>query len=802
MEGIPTGLLWAGGAFGLSRILDFSMKEYPGEHSRAVVEGIAELTEDGRWAFEGDVGRTAVEIYAKGQKTPVYSGIIQEIESKDENGLHLIRLSLASGSILLDLEKKNRSYQDINMSYGQVISQALSAAGISAIYPTELDCTPIGFPVIQYQETDWEFVKRMGSRFGLSIYPEPAMAGAKLYLGIPETGNQCRIRETGYTIHVDRRFYEMGGERAGRDRGQFLTYEVESWENHRVGDLVHFKKKELYISGKSCEVKGGQLEYRYILSGREWAGARRISNERISGMSLLGTVQGREGETVRLKLDIDERYPEQNLYAWKWVPATGNVMYMMPQKGTRVSLYFKGGEESGAVAVNCIRSGTGCAGADYRDKMLKTESGMQLRLCQCEMGVETLDNQVMLDNLSGINIKGGGALHILAKGQVSIEGNQVSISGAEGVEACEGTVNIINGSSNVTVKSKITLTSEGSEANADKRGKEKTYYLAWEREDLSDPRYRYRDEPRTGNYDYGKLATNVIGGLAICAVAGAVVYVTAGIAVGVSATAAGVMEGAGVTAGSLGMLTATGGAYFVAAQALTDVMSGRVSSTDTYIRKAMAGSVVGFLSGASALAMAGGGLGRTIGVAYAEGFVGSTVSQEIIDGQIDFGRSFLDGTFTAVMAGSFWFWRGRNVGVEGMGDVKNPEAHNVVNYAKLKEQYRVAELGNDIVDSLNSTGNLPSNYITKSQAKALGWSEGKALSNYAPGKALGGDIFDNTTNVLPSASGRVWHEADVGVNYNMSRSNSKNPAYRILYSNDGLIYGTYDHYDSVFQIYP
>ena len=48
---------------------------------------------------------------------------------------------------------------------------------------------------------------------------------------------------------------------------------------------------------------------------------------------------------------------------------------------------------------------------------------------------------------------------------------------------------------------------------------------------------------------------------------------------------------------------------------------------------------------------------------------------------------------------------------------------------------------------------------------------------------------------------RIWYEADVGVDYTMSRSNSKNPAYRILYSNDGLIYGTYDHYDTVFQIF-
>ena len=132
----------------------------------------------------------------------------------------------------------------------------------------------------------------------------------------------------------------------------------------------------------------------------------------------------------------------------------------------------------------------------------------------------------------------------------------------------------------------------------------------------------------------------------------------------------------------------------------------------------------------------------------------------------------------------------------------NYPAHNAANYSRLKEQYRVSELANDVVDSITKTGRLPNNYITKAQAKVLGWSEGKALNNYAPGKAIGGDIFYNSTGILPMKNGRIWYEADVGINYIMSRSNFKNPGYRILYSNDGLIYGTYDHYKTVFPILP
>ena len=59
--------------------------------------------------------------------------------------------------------------------------------------------------------------------------------------------------------------------------------------------------------------------------------------------------------------------------------------------------------------------------------------------------------------------------------------------------------------------------------------------------------------------------------------------------------------------------------------------------------------------------------------------------------------------------------------------------------------------------------------------------ESKALHNYAPGKAFGGDVFQNTTRVLPEAPGRIWSEADVGQDYTMSRSNPKNPGTRLLY---------------------
>jgi len=64
--------------------------------------------------------------------------------------------------------------------------------------------------------------------------------------------------------------------------------------------------------------------------------------------------------------------------------------------------------------------------------------------------------------------------------------------------------------------------------------------------------------------------------------------------------------------------------------------------------------------------------------------------------------------------------------------------------------------------------------------------------------ALGGDIFQNSTGILPSSPGQVWYEADIGLTNTMSRSNQLGT--RLLYTNDGLLYVTPDHYQTVFPI--
>ena len=101
----------------------------------------------------------------------------------------------------------------------------------------------------------------------------------------------------------------------------------------------------------------------------------------------------------------------------------------------------------------------------------------------------------------------------------------------------------------------------------------------------------------------------------------------------------------------------------------------------------------------------------------------------------------------------------------------------------------------DVARYIATYGELPDNYITKDEARDLGW-DGGSLERYAPGKCIGGDRFGNYEGLLPKANGRVWTECDIDTLGANSRG-----AKRIVYSNDGLIYYTDDHYESFERVY-
>ena len=101
----------------------------------------------------------------------------------------------------------------------------------------------------------------------------------------------------------------------------------------------------------------------------------------------------------------------------------------------------------------------------------------------------------------------------------------------------------------------------------------------------------------------------------------------------------------------------------------------------------------------------------------------------------------------------------------------------------------------DVALYIHTYGRLPDNFITKKQAQALGW-DGGSLEPYAPGKCIGGSRFGNYEGILPEKQGRYYTECDVD-----TLGANKRGVKRIVFSNDGLIYYSDDHYETFELLY-
>lgn len=131
---------------------------------------------------------------------------------------------------------------------------------------------------------------------------------------------------------------------------------------------------------------------------------------------------------------------------------------------------------------------------------------------------------------------------------------------------------------------------------------------------------------------------------------------------------------------------------------------------------------------------------------------------------------------------------------EDMQDIDEPEIEEEAEGGPSVEEDGTYDSKEEVAEYLSIYKKLPKNYITKKQARKLGW-HGGSLEPYAPGKTIGGDRFGNREKKLPNKSGRKYYECDID-----TLGAKKRGAKRMIYSNDGLIYYTKDHYKSYIKM--
>ncbi|SFR67902.1 Phage late control gene D protein (GPD) [Anaeromicropila populeti] len=386
-------------------LTEFKISQQPNKHPRAQFRGI--LKEDANVdeikSRSQDILIQVIAEYKSGKELRLFVGYIEkfEIEVLDSETNEL-SVELIGTSCKLDQEWKNRSFQDVSKTHEDIMNKVL---GIPVRWNTE-QSRRIQMPVIQYNETDWQFLRRLSS-----IYEQPVIVNEKTNTYFLDVGSS--LEQSGISLNhkfykqgISKKYYELGGKTAGMSKKDFMYYEICCKEDASLGQTVVFKETTLVICKKTTELIDGELIYQYRLAGKNYSKVTRKFNDYFIGHTILGEVIETEAETLKLSLKLeDDEHLDDVAYPYQWTPETGNLVYCMPQIGTTVSLYFSDNDESSGKVVNCIRkNGTSSPKmGNTSNKHFTTEDGMLMDLNMDTINFATTEDENGL-SFSNLNL--------------------------------------------------------------------------------------------------------------------------------------------------------------------------------------------------------------------------------------------------------------------------------------------------------------------------------------------------------------------------------------------------------------
>ncbi len=410
-----------------TKLLGLEIKHAVNEHGEADISCEMESEAAQNYIKRVDE-KTMIRILttAEGQPSVLFCGVVKSAGIQMMSEYAVVQLSLKSVSTLLDQEKKNKSFQNTAKTYEQIMTQAV--AGQASINMQVTD-RAIGNMIIQCNETNWEFCKRMASRLSAPLITSIDGKVPVLTVGIPIGGRQHEIKTT--------ESYADSQKTAGEGRPVFAGggTSLQTRQYVFLGDTVSNGGGNLKVSGIHATLAKGILISTIYIAGENQLKQTETANVQISGKMYTGEVKDVQKDTVKVHLiDIDSEYDGDSTvwlpYSTAYSSGDGSGFYCMPAKGDLVRVFFPGSDEGQAFAASSVSVSPG---ADVTDKQWTGPNGKQILMTKEGIYITTNinDNKIFI-NLTddeGITIVSNKNINICAKNNLSlISNNSISVT--------------------------------------------------------------------------------------------------------------------------------------------------------------------------------------------------------------------------------------------------------------------------------------------------------------------------------------------------------------------------------------
>ncbi len=441
-------------------IKNLEVYEVFNEHSKIFIKGILDNDKENIQKFQElgipdnfkIIGKKI--IYEKNlikiEDFDIFYGVITKIKIEHTGNLYNFEIEGHSYSIMLDFNKKFRSFQDMSTTYRNLIGDIVKENKGNTIFMGDFSKT-LDIPFIQYNETDWKFIKRLSSYLGLQLCPDIKTEKPNIFIGIKK-GKEYISNEYEYKIKKDMENYFYFKENHMKvTEEDFISYQIETKDNYEIGDKIFYKQLKLVVIKKYLQLKGSDLLNTYELKQEKNIKQERLYNEQIIGQVINGKVIKIEKDKIKVHLDIDEKQEEAKAYLYNFVSnytTEGNTgWYIMPEIDNKIELYLPTKDEKHAYLRKILRQDgkENEKTQDTRTKYFGTIDKKELKLSPDELKFTTNGESLYINmqNTGGISIVSNENINIYSEKNIKIESEKLEICSNDKIALATQNANIV-----------------------------------------------------------------------------------------------------------------------------------------------------------------------------------------------------------------------------------------------------------------------------------------------------------------------------------------------------------------------
>lgn len=443
-----------------NKILNLKIEKEPNEHSKLHISGFISAEDSDKYVEVAN-DDSYIKVSVKDDQNNVkdlFIGMITNIGIESINDVKKLDIEALSYTFKMDIEKKCRSFQGEGLTYREIFNTINSVYGDIQMIDYVSAGRTIDYIVVQYNETDWEFLKRLASHFNVAIIDECTLPGIKYSIGRGESA-LYEIEEYNYSINKGLKEYKIQSSNNNYQLNDIDLISFEVSTNLIIGlyNTIHFKDRYLNLYKSELKIHNGVITNNYILRDDSGMKVRKLNNENIVGVSIDGYVIAVYNDYVRTSLKIDGY--SNTIDKTVWMPYStvfsspdGTGWYCMPEIGDKIRVYFPDSTEKNCYVISSVNveSSDSSRRSDPSVKSFSTKYGKEIIMRPGGIDIISGGNSMSLSDDGGIEVNSGSKIVLEAGDDIEINGGSVSIEGGGGI-------NLSQAGANMSIQDNITV---------------------------------------------------------------------------------------------------------------------------------------------------------------------------------------------------------------------------------------------------------------------------------------------------------------------------------------------------------